>query len=63
MKIKKIDDCDGEKRMKNHKGLKCFVCDMETGIKIFNYKGYIEYFRKREKMKKIDMVKTGVKRQ
>ena len=56
--------------MKNKKGLKCFVCDMETGMasarlwrKIFNYKGYIEYFRKRKKIKKIGVVKTGVKRQ
>ena len=49
--------------MKNKEGLKCFVCDMETAVKIFNYKGYIEYFRKREKMKKIGVVKNGVKRQ
>ena len=49
--------------MKNKKGLKCYICDMETGIKIFNYKGYIEYFRKRKKIKKIGVVKTGVKRQ
>lgn len=42
--------------MKNKKGLKCFVCDMETGIKIFNYKGYIEYFRKRKIAKAIDRI-------
>ena len=32
-------------------GLKCYICDIKTAIKIFNYKGYIEYFGKREKMK------------
>ena len=42
---------ESKEEMKNPKGLKCFVCDMETGIKIFNYKGYIEYFRNRKKMK------------
>ena len=40
-----------ESKMKNPKGLKCFVCDMEVGVKIFDYNGYIEYFRKRKKMK------------
>ena len=29
---------------------------METGIKIFNYKGYIEYFRKRKIAKAIDRI-------
>lgn len=37
-------------------GLKCYICDMETGIKIFNYKGYIEYFRKRKISKAIDRI-------
>lgn len=42
--------------MKNKEGLKCFVCDMETAVKIFNYKGYIEYFRKRKISKAIDRI-------
>ena len=29
---------------------------MKTGIKIFNYKGYIEYFRKRKIAKAIDRI-------
>ena len=44
--------------MKNKKGLKCYICDMETGIKIFNYKGYIEYFRNRKKMKNKRKIST-----
>lgn len=42
--------------MKNKEGLKCYICDIKTGIKIFNYKGYIEYFRKRKIAKAIDRI-------
>lgn len=48
--------------MKNKKGLKCFVCDMETAIKIFDYKGYIEYFRKRKKMKNKRKISKAIDR-
>ena len=48
--------------MKNKKGLKCYICDIKTAIKIFNYKGYIEYFGKREKMKNKRKISKAIDR-